>query len=105
LSEEADLLALELIAGNVPSLDEFACDQGIAQRTLRRRFSDLYGMSAAKFRARARTRRAWRDILTRKASLAAIAYDHGFADQAHMTRAVVALTGATPTIWRRTLAV
>jgi AraC-like DNA-binding protein len=30
-----------------------------------------------------------------------IAYDLGFADPAHLTRAVRAFTGAPPTFWRR----
>ncbi len=33
--------------------------------------------------------------------LASIAQDLGFADQAHMTRAVKWLTGRTPAAWRR----
>ena len=35
------------------------------------------------------------------ASLAAVAAQHGFADQAHMTRSVRAVTGLPPGAWRR----
>jgi AraC-like DNA-binding protein len=34
-------------------------------------------------------------------SLAQIAYDCGFADQSHFTRAFAAATGTTPGAWRR----
>ena len=105
VKEDVDLIALGLVHGSLSSLSEFACDLGVAPRTLRRRFSALYGMSAASFRARTRAQRAWRDVMTTSTSLAAIAYDHGFADQAHMTRAIVRLTAAAPSEWRRVVAV
>ncbi|MBO9621560.1 MAG: AraC family transcriptional regulator [Sphingomonas sp.] len=99
--DEADVLALSLVNGADIEFDAFAASCNLSRRTLRRRFQHLYGTSAAKFRARARARRAWRAILTTPAPLAAIACDLGFADQAHMNRAVLALTGETPSRWRR----
>jgi len=45
-------------------------------------------------------RAAWGRIAETRAPLADIAYDLGFADQAHMTRAVRWLTGAAPAAWR-----
>jgi AraC-like DNA-binding protein len=105
LNEEADALALGLTRGDEQCFETFAAEHSIAARTLRRRFERLYGMSAAKFRARARARSAWHDILTSKATLATIACNLGFADQAHMCRAVVALTGSSPSAWRRQLAI
>jgi AraC-like DNA-binding protein len=105
LDEEADALALGLTRGETESFETFAAEHGVAARTLRRRFERLYGMSAAKFRARVRARSAWHDILTSKATLATIACNLDFADQAHMCRAVVALTGTSPSAWRRHLAI
>ncbi|HEU4731148.1 MAG TPA: helix-turn-helix domain-containing protein [Kofleriaceae bacterium] len=45
----------------------------------------------------------WLAIVRTRDSLAAIAAATGFADQAHMTRSVRALTGASPSAWRRDL--
>jgi transcriptional regulator GlxA family with amidase domain len=57
-------------------------------------------MTAARFRVEARARRALREIMCTETPLVDIATAEGFADHAHMTRAVRALTGATPTHWR-----
>ena len=46
-------------------------------------------------------RRAWRDVVAGTAGLAEIACTTGFADQAHMTRAIARLTGTTPGAWRK----
>lgn len=100
-NDEADALALALMAGATQPLERLAAEYDVRERTLRRRFQRLYGMSAAKFRARARARRAFREILSSQLPLASIAFDHGFSDQAHMSRAVTALTGSPPTFWRR----
>jgi AraC-like DNA-binding protein len=105
LDEDADALALGLTHGGTGSFETFAAEHGIAGRTLRRRFERLYGMSAARFRARARARSAWREILTSRTPFATIACNLGFADQAHMCRAVAALTGSSPSAWRRHLAI
>jgi AraC-like DNA-binding protein len=50
-----------------------------------------------------KVRRAWL-ALAGPGSLADIAARTGFADQPHMTRAITALTGASPHAWRRALA-
>jgi AraC-like DNA-binding protein len=65
-----------------------------------RGFAKVYGTTAASFRAEIRSRFALRQIIRTGVSLVEIAAYVGFADQAHMTRAVRALTGATPTYWR-----
>ena len=51
-----------------------------------------------------KAREAWIRTVTRRDSLAFIASELGYADQAHMTRAVRMLTGAPPDAWRRHLA-
>ena len=43
---------------------------------------------------------AWLAIARTHTPLAAIAADTGFADQAHMTRSVKDVTGASPGAWR-----
>jgi AraC-like DNA-binding protein len=96
-----DLLHDTLAAGTPVSLAQCARDFGLARETVSRGFAKFYGISPAAFRAEVRARRAWRRIVGEATALAAIATDEGFCDQPHMTRAVVALTGATPGAWRR----
>ncbi|MET3667922.1 helix-turn-helix domain-containing protein [Caulobacter sp. 1776] len=52
-------------------------------------------------RVEARARRAWALITGTMDTLASIAAETGFTDQAHMTRDVKALTGKAPGAWRR----
>jgi AraC-like DNA-binding protein len=44
---------------------------------------------------------SWLQIVRTRDGLAAIGAAAGFADQAHMTRHIRALTGASPAHWRR----
>jgi AraC-like DNA-binding protein len=67
---------------------------------LSRGFAKVFGISPCAFRARARTRQAWKAIRTANTPLSAIAAHFGFADQAHMTRSVKSLTGRCPSAWR-----
>jgi len=88
----------------LPGVLLLTCSQadahGIVPETLSRGFAKVYGTTAATFRAEIRARRALGQIIRTGISLVEIAAAVGFADQAHMTRAVRALTGATPTYWR-----
>lgn len=63
-----------------------------AARACARRF----GQTPAALRKEQRLRAALQALAEGAASLAEIAADAGYADQAHMTRALVAATGATP---------
>lgn len=83
------------------SLKAFAGEWGLRRETVSRRFAQMFGLAPASFRAEARTRRAWRRVVTEATPLAEIAYAEGFADQAHMARAIRGLTGATASAWRR----
>jgi AraC-like DNA-binding protein len=47
-----------------------------------------------------RGRLAWRRIVEAGQALTDLAYELGFADQAHMTRTVRAITGQPPRAWR-----
>lgn len=95
-----DRLAADLRDDAQVSLAIWAEGQQVAPRTLRRQFGQVYGMSPLAFRARARARRAWQLIMTSDLPFAGIAYDLGFADQAHMSRAVAGLSGRPPRHWR-----
>jgi AraC-like DNA-binding protein len=95
-----DQLAVDLRDDAQVSLAIWAERKGVAPRTLRRQFGQIYGTSPLAFRARARARRAWQLIMTSDLPLAGIAYDLGFADQAHMSRAVAGLSGRPPRHWR-----
>ena len=64
------------------------------------RFGRFWSVTPARFRAEVRARKAWRAIAFGDAPLAEVAADGGFADQAHLTRAIRALTGRTPGAWR-----
>lgn len=73
---------------------------GVARETAWRRFRAAYGVGPARYRVEARARRAWRRLVQGGERLADIAAAEGFADQAHLTRDVRALTGRTPGQWR-----
>lgn len=95
-----DLLATRL--REAAGLAGFAREIGIRPETLSRGFKARYGVSPQRFAHEARARRAWRAIVDTRELLGRIALETGFADQAHMTRAVRDLTGAPPGAWRRT---
>jgi AraC-like DNA-binding protein len=96
-----DELASDVVEGRVPSLEGWAAQRGVARETVSRAFSAAFGVSARQFRAEVRARDAWLRIVRTRDGLAQIAAAAGFADQAHMTRSVSALTGASPAAWRR----
>lgn len=98
----ADVLATEpharasgVAASDVP-LAEWASRLGLAPTSLSRGFRRAYGVSPKRFRLEQRAGRAARALPHWRGSLTDLAADVGFADQAHLTRAVLALTGCTP---------
>jgi AraC-like DNA-binding protein len=91
-----DLLASELASGKAPSLAQWADRHGLHPASLSRGFRMAYGLSPKRFRLEAKASRAARHIRRGGASLAAVAADTGFADQAHMTRTLARLFGASP---------
>jgi AraC-like DNA-binding protein len=95
-----DQLAADLVAGSVESLEGWAAQLGVARETASRAFTRAFGVSARQFRGELRARAAWLRIVGTRDALAAIAVASGFADQAHMTRGVRALTGLSPAAWR-----
>jgi AraC-like DNA-binding protein len=95
-----DILATVLRADPGISVTSWARSIGLRPETVSRGFRLAYGTSPASYRATARARAAFMAIRSSSESLAALAARVGFADQAHMTRAVVRLTGHSPGQWR-----
>lgn len=96
-----DLLAAALGADPTLSIGSWARAHGLAPAVVSRGFRATFGVTPAAFRVERRTGAAWRDLTTTVTPLAAIAHDRGFADQAHLSRSIRALTGASPRIWRQ----
>lgn len=94
-----DELAQRLALGPVPLLP-WARARNLSAEHLSRGFRKVFGVAPQRFGLEARARAAAADAAHSAAPLAAIAVDRGFADQAHMTRAVAAVTGRTPGAWR-----
>jgi AraC-like DNA-binding protein len=78
----------------------WAESNGLARETVSRGFAAAYGAVPSLLRAELRARRAWLRITRGPDCLCKIAADTGFADQAHMTRWIHRITGATPAAWR-----
>lgn len=91
-----DLLAEALSSDEEIALGAWADRAGIASQSLSRGFRQAYGVSPKRYRLEQRTRAALRRMDGWTGTLAALAAETGFADQAHFTRAVSALTGAPP---------
>jgi AraC-like DNA-binding protein len=95
-----DLLAEALSIDPGLRIGDWARARGLADATVSRGFSQVYGISPSAFRAELRGRLAWRRIVDAGQALTDLAYELGFADQAHMTRTVRAITGQPPRAWR-----
>jgi AraC-like DNA-binding protein len=95
-----DLLARDLAEDPDRRITLWALDQGVPRESLTRAFGAAYETTPAQFRLELRAREAWARATDTDAPLAAIAYELGFSDQSHMTRAVKWLTGTTPAAWR-----
>lgn len=96
-----DLLARDLGGCDRFRLDEWADTRGLHPASVSRGFRLAYGVSPKRFRLERMAARAARKICATGAPLSRIAADTGFADQAHMTRALVGLFGLTPMRLRR----
>lgn len=99
-----DLLARDLLAEPDLSLSAWAERHGLHPGSLARGFGQQFDISPAGFRTVARSRRAIEQIVSAGTPLCAIASEQGFADQAHMSRAIKRMTGHAPQVLRRHLA-
>lgn len=95
------ILADDPAAGRLGSL---AAHLGCSPYRLSRAFSREVGVSITHYRNRVRMTRAMDRLEAGESSLAVLAADLGFADQAHLTRTVREQLGHTPTALRRSLA-
>lgn len=96
-----DALAADLRAMRDIPLGQWAEQAGVRPETLSRGFRLAYGCTPKAYRASARARAAVSVLRGTDTPFAAVAQQLGYADQAHMTRAVTMLTGLTPGGWRR----
>lgn len=96
-----DALVADLWCDADVALSDWADEHGLSAETLSRGLKRLYGVTPARLRCEVRAHKAWMRIVRSPAPLASIAAETGFADQAHMTRAVALLTGRPPGQWRQ----
>lgn len=91
-----DQLAAALRREPDVGLEAWAVGAGLAPETVSRGFRQVFGTTPRRYRAEQRALRAARALQRRQDPPAALAAELGFADQAHMSRAVSALTGFSP---------
>lgn len=91
-----DRLAAALRDDPATVLELWAEAQGLRPETVSRGFRQAFGTSPRRYRAEQRALAAVRTLTQRDVPPAALAADLGFADQAHMSRAVAAVTGLPP---------
>ena len=96
LTDWPDRLAAALASQRDFSIEDWADEMGLAPQSISRGFRQAYGVSPKRFRLEQRTLRALRKLHNWPGTLAGLAADVGFSDQAHLTRAVLAMTGVAP---------
>jgi AraC-like DNA-binding protein len=94
-----DMLATRLRREPI-SIAQWASEAGVAPATVSRGFHAAFGVSPAKYRLENQMLRAMKMIATTTEPLAAVAFICGFADQAHLSRAIRSASGYTPRAWR-----
>ncbi len=91
-----DRLAAALRRDAGLGLEAWARANGLTPETVSRGFRQAFGVPPRRYRAEQRAVQAVRALTARGDPPAALAAELGFADQAHMSRAVAALTGLAP---------
>jgi AraC family transcriptional regulator len=97
-------MAQSLLAADLtepPPLDKVARSCGMSISRFARAFRATTGLPPHRWLRAFRVERSKELLLSTATSLAQIAYDCGFADQAHFTRVFSAATNLTPASWRR----
>lgn len=102
ISNWSDQLALDIRKAPV-KLIQWAEKYGVRKETVSRGFKDKYGVTPAKYRLLTQSRLALVDIVTSEKKLSDIAFDFGFSDQAHLSRAIKQLTNLTPLECRKSI--
>lgn len=82
--------------GGAPSLQELARLAGVHRAHLARSFSARYGVSVGEYHRRLRLTAASRALSRSVTPIARLARDHGFSDQAHLTRWFTRELGIAP---------
>jgi AraC-like DNA-binding protein len=93
-------LASALRVQTFTCLETWADSERLAPETVSRGFRRAFGVTPKVFRIESRARRAWNLLLHSSSPLTEIAHQMGFADLAHLSRNIAALTGAPPSYWR-----
>lgn len=101
LTDQIDLLAYHIRRDPSLRLDHWCETNGAAPAVVSRNFRKRFQCSAQQYRLASKVRLAIDAITRSDRSLISIAHECGFADQAHMSRAVHAHTGLTPTMLRK----
>jgi AraC-like DNA-binding protein len=96
-----DQLALALNEDPALSLGAWAHERGLHLGSVSRGFRQVFGTTPVAFRLVQRTRRAIEALRGSVEPLSLVAQDCGFADQAHMSRAIQRLARTTPAALRR----
>jgi AraC-like DNA-binding protein len=96
-----DRLASDLRRNAALSIGAWAGEHGLRFETVSRGFTQAYGVTPAQFRLGVRINSAVNSLTAADCSLADVAFQTGFADQPHMTRAIRAAFGVTPAELRR----
>lgn len=89
-----------LDAPALPAIATLVAESGLSHRAFTTRFRDEVGLAPKAFARVLRGRRATRALLADRRGLAELALACGYADQAHLTRELVALAGVTPARYR-----
>jgi AraC-like DNA-binding protein len=97
LDDWPDALASALADDPALKIAAWADSQGIAPQSISRGFRRAYGTTPKRYRLELRAVQALRRLPGWRGSMAMLAAETGFADQAHMTRAIVAMSGVAPT--------
>lgn len=95
-----DLLAADIAAGRVASFESWADAHGLRPQSVSRGFRKAFGVSPKRYRRELQVARAAARLPDWEGSVADLAFAAGFADQAHLTRGITALTGQPPGRWR-----
>lgn len=81
------------------SVGDVAATLGRSTRALGHWFDEAVGLSPAQWRGLRRLQHAL-DLAESEADWSVVALQAGYADQAHLSRSIRAITGVTPTRWR-----
>jgi AraC-like DNA-binding protein len=92
-----DAIVREILArGGAVRVGDLCRQAGLSQRQLARRFQSAVGLGPKAVSRIVRVQAVLRAVARRPTSWIQVALDHGYADQAHLIRDFVEITGRTP---------